>query len=84
MENLIPLIGWHRAGWVVILGPGTTTTIYIAIRDIAEMLSAKPSVQNPIVEFGGEDLSMLNCVAQLQEALERRLRVLHVPLRLFD
>jgi len=86
MENLIPFIHWaRRTGWAVIPGPGTTRTSYIAIRDIAEMVRlvlAKPPVEGPVIEFGGLDLSLLECVAILQEVLGRRIRVLHVPLQL--
>ncbi len=87
MENLIPLIHLaRRSGWAVIPGPGVVQTSYIAIRDIAEMVRlvlTKPPAQNPTIEFGGpEDLSLLDCVALLQEVLGRRIRVLHVPLKL--
>jgi uncharacterized protein YbjT (DUF2867 family) len=84
MENLIPLIRLaRRAGWAVIPGQGTTKTSYIAIRDIAEMVwlvLAKPPVDHATIEYGGEDLSLQDCVAHLQ--LGRRLRILRVSLRL--
>jgi len=87
MENLVPLIQWaRRSGWAVIPGPGTTKTSYIAIRDIVEMVRlvlAKPPANNPIIEFGGlEDLSLLDCLAMLEEVLGRKIRVWHVPLKL--
>lgn len=86
MENLIPLIGSaRRSGWAVIPGRGTTKTSYIATRDIAEMVRcvlAKPPADHATIEFGGEDLSLRDCVAHLQEVLGRRLRVLSVPLGL--
>ena len=86
MENLVPLIRWvRRMGWVVIPGPGTRKTSYIAIRDIAEMVRlvlAKPP-QHPVIEFGGpEDLSLLDCIAELQDVLGQRIRVFHLPLDL--
>ena len=87
MENLIPLIRWaQRTGWAVIPGCGTAKTSYIAIRDIAEMVRmvlVKLPTENQVIEFGGpEDLSLLDCVALLQEALGRRMGVLLVPLGL--
>jgi uncharacterized protein YbjT (DUF2867 family) len=86
MENLIPLIRLaRRAGWAVIPGQGTTKTSYIAIRDIAEMVwlvLARPPVDHATIEFGGEDLSLQDCVAHLQEVLGRRLRILRVSLGL--
>jgi len=83
MENLVPLIRWVQGmGWVVIPGPGTTKTSYIAIRDIAEMVRlvlAKPP-QHPVIQFGGpEDLSLLDCIAELREVLGWRIRVFHLP-----
>ncbi len=86
MENLIPLIHWaRRTGWAVIPGPGTIKTSCIAIRDIAEMVRlvlTKPSAGSPVIEFGGpEDLSLLDCVAVLQEVLGRRVRVWPVPFK---
>jgi len=87
MENLVPLIRLVRGtGWAVIPGPGTTKTSYIAIRDIAEMVRlvlAKPPAEHPVIEFGGpEDLSLLDCIGELQEVLRRRIRVFHLPLGL--
>jgi uncharacterized protein YbjT (DUF2867 family) len=86
MENLIPLIRLaRRTGWAVIPGQGTTKTSYIAIRDVAEMVwlvLAKPPADRTTIEFGGEDLSLQDCVTQLQEVLGRRLRVFHVSLEL--
>jgi NADH dehydrogenase len=85
MESLVPLIPWaRRAGVVIIPRPGTTKTSYIAIRDIAEMarlVVVSPPRQDSVIEFGGpQDLSILDCVALLQEALGRRLHVWRVPL----
>jgi uncharacterized protein YbjT (DUF2867 family) len=86
MENLIPLIRLaQRTGWAVIPGQGTIKTSYIAIRDIAEMVwlvLAKPLADHATIEFGGEDLSLRDCVAHLQEVRGRRLRVLRVSLGL--
>ncbi len=87
MENLIPLIHLaRRSGWAVIPGPGVMQTSYIAILDIADMVRlvlAKPSAENPVIEFGGpEDLSLLDCVRVMREVLGRRLRVLHLHLKL--
>jgi uncharacterized protein YbjT (DUF2867 family) len=87
MENLVPLIQWvRRTGWAVVPGPGTIKTSYIAIRDIVEMVRlvlAKPPAKNPVIEFGGpEDLSLLDCLAILEEVLGRKIRVWHVPLKL--
>ena len=86
MENLIPLIRWaRRTGIAVIPRPGTTKTSYIAIRDVAEMarlVVVSLPRQNSVIEFGGpEDLSMVDCVALLQEALGRRLQSWRVPPR---
>ena len=86
MENLIPMIRFaRRSGWAIIPGPGTTKTSYIAVRDIAEMMRlvlANPSAGHSVIEFGGEDLSILDCMALLQELLGRKIRVLRMPLRL--
>ncbi len=86
MENLVPLIRFaRRSGWAIIPGPGTTKTSYIAVRDIAEMarlVLANPPAKDSVIEFGGEELSILYCVALLQKALGRKIRVLHMPLRL--
>ncbi len=86
MENLNPLIRWaRRTGVALIPRPGTTKTSYIAIRDIAEMarlVVVSPPRQDSVIEFGGpEDLSMVDCVALMEEALSRRLHVWRVPLR---
>ena len=86
-ENLVPLIRLvRRTGRAVIPGPGTIKTSYIAIRDIAEMVRLvleRPPASNPVIEFGGlEDLSLLDCVGVMREVLGRRVRVLHVPLKL--
>ncbi len=83
----MPLIRWaRRSGWAVIPSPGTTKTSYIAIRDIAEMVRlvlAKPADRHSVIEFGGpEDLSMLDCVALLQDVLRRRIRTWRAPLQL--
>lgn len=44
------------------------------------LVLAKPPAQNPVIEFGGpEGLSLLDCIAELQEVLGRRIRVLHLP-----
>jgi uncharacterized protein YbjT (DUF2867 family) len=85
IENLLPLITWvRRTGIAVIPRPGTTKTSHIAIRNIAEiarLVVASSPRQDSVIEFGGpEDLSILDCVALLQEALGRRLHVLQVPL----
>lgn len=85
MENLLPLILWaRRTGIAVIPRPGTTKTSYIAIRDIAEIVRlvvVSPPRQDSLIEFGGpEDLSILDCVMMLQEALGRRLQVWRAPL----
>lgn len=85
MENLIPLIRWaRRTSIAVIPRLGTTKTSYIAIRDIAEMarlVVVSPEASSSVIEFGGpEDLSILDCVALLEEALGRRLHVWRVPL----
>jgi len=85
MENLLPLILWaRRTGIAVIPRPGTTKTSYIAIRDIAEMarlVVVSPPRPASAIKFGGpEDLSILDCVTMLQEALGRRLHVWRVPL----
>lgn len=86
MENLVPLVrSARRHGLAIIPAPGTTKTSYIAVRDIAEMtrmVLAHPPLRNPVIEFGGEDLSLLECVGLLEEALGRRLRVWRVSLRL--
>ena len=87
MENLVPLIRWAlRTGWAIIPSPGMRKTSYIAIRDIAEMVRmvlASAPAGHRIIEFGGpEDLSMLDCMALLQEALGRRIRLWRVPLGL--
>ena len=65
MENLIPLhpLG-TRYGWAVIPGRGRTKTSYIAVRDVAEMarrVLTKPPLNHSVIEFGGEDLSLLDC-----------------------
>jgi len=84
MENLIPLIrSARRIGWAVIPGRGTTKTSYIAVRDVAEMacrVLTKPPLNHSVIEFGGEDLSLLDCVVVMQEMLGRRIRVFHLPL----
>jgi uncharacterized protein YbjT (DUF2867 family) len=85
MENLLPLLLWaRRTGIAVIPRPGTTKTSYIAIRDIAEMarlVVVSPPRPASVIKFGGpEDLSILDCVTMLQEALGRRLHVWRVPL----
>ena len=87
MENLVPLIRLvRRTGWAIIPAPGTTKTCYIAIRDIAEMVRMvieKPPSVSPVIEFGGpEDLSLLDCIRVMGEVLERRVRVLRVPMKL--
>jgi uncharacterized protein YbjT (DUF2867 family) len=85
MENLLPLILWaQRTRIAVIPRPGITKTSYIVIRDIAEMarlVVVRPPRPASVIEFGGpEDLSILDCVMMLQEALGRRLHVWRVPL----
>jgi uncharacterized protein YbjT (DUF2867 family) len=87
MENLIPLIRLvRRTGLAIVPGPGTVKTSYISIRDIAEtvrLVLAHPPAGRSVIEFGGpDDLSMLDCVALMEEALGHRVRVCHIPLGL--
>jgi hypothetical protein len=53
------------------------------IHDVAEMacrVLTKPPLNHSVIEFGGEDLSLLDSVVVMQEMLGRRIRVFHLPL----
>jgi NADH dehydrogenase len=86
MENLIPLVRFaRRMGVAVIPGSGRVKTSYIAVRDVAELarfVLVHPPAGGSVIEFGGpEDLSLLDCVAKLEQALGRRIRLVHLPLQ---